>query len=285
MEKQVNGDGDTSLNVPANFRELTVFTSTRPDSPPLTGPDYKTVDGTFYKREADGTLRPVSTKDFVGKTPLERNQDLGREEAEAEAALVDAQLRETREWLRKVEEENELKLRERLNEQRKAQQEHFRKLDIRDDYLPPNLAFGSLPTGKSFRRRKAGDRPGDETDDETGDDDDPSTTEEHGEGAWAENVYGNKISGSHQYPPSASLHHPMYPSATGGPISLSPHKRPTSAKVRAKVASKVAAKIAKWFLLLVVHDLGLVLLCLWVFNQRDSNKEPWKWLGFTEDGV
>ena len=157
----------------------------------------------------------MSTKDFVGKTPLERNQDLGREEAEAEAALVDAQLRETREWLRKVEEENELKLRERLNEQRKAQQEHFRKLvrrvlssvpavamadspdptqqDIRDDYLPPNLAFGSLPTGKSFRRRKAGDRPGDETDDETGDDDDPSTTEEHGEGAWAENVYGNKV--------------------------------------------------------------------------------------------
>ena len=49
--------------------------------------------------------------------------------------------------------------------------------------------------------------------------------------------------------------------------------------------AKVAAKIAKWFLLLVVHDLGLVLLCLWVFNQRDSNKEPWKWLGFTEDGV
>lgn len=51
------------------------------------------------------------------------------------------------------------------------------------------------------------------------------------------------------------------------------------------MASKVAAKIAKWVLLLVVHDLGLVLLCLWVFNQRDSNKEPWKWLGFTEDGV
>ena len=97
--------------------------------------DYKTVDGTFYRREQDGTLRPVSTKDFVGKTPLERSNELDLAEREAEAALVDAQLRETRAWLRQVEEDNETKLRERLNEQRKEQQEHFRKLVSPTDLL------------------------------------------------------------------------------------------------------------------------------------------------------
>ena len=54
--------------------------------------------------------------------------ELDDEQKEAEEALRTAQLQDTRAWLRQVEEENEVKLRERLNEQRKVQQEHFRKL-------------------------------------------------------------------------------------------------------------------------------------------------------------
>ena len=47
---------------------------------------------------------------------------------EASGMLREVQLKQTRAWLRQVEEENEDKLRERLAEQRKVQQEHFRKL-------------------------------------------------------------------------------------------------------------------------------------------------------------
>ena len=59
--------------------------------------------------------------------------ELDDEEREAEEALREAQLKQTRLWLRQVEEENEVKLRERLNEQRKMQQEHFKKLVSRMD--------------------------------------------------------------------------------------------------------------------------------------------------------
>ena len=54
--------------------------------------------------------------------------ELDQEERDAERALREAQLQATRVWLRQVEEENEDKLRERLAEQRKMQQEHFKKL-------------------------------------------------------------------------------------------------------------------------------------------------------------
>ncbi|UPQ96820.1 hypothetical protein HOP50_01g01110 [Chloropicon primus] len=268
MAKQANGVDDTTLNVPANFRELTVFTSTRPDSPPLTGPDYTTVDGQFYKRELDGTLRPVSTKDFVGKTPLERNMELEREEQEAEAALVDAQLMETRAWLRQVEEENELKLRERLQEQRKEQQEHFRKLDIRDDYLPPHLAFGSLPTGQSMLRKRKGEE------EEEEDEEDPSTASESN--AWADTVHNNQIAGT----PVTAMHHEA---AKAG--SLSP-KRAGSSSSKRKGGTTSPGGIALRLFLFILHDIGVVILCLWIFHKtqgKDANKIPWKWFDFTED--
>ena len=70
----------------------------------------------------------IDVKDFVGKTPLERKLEMEDEEMEASGMLREVQLKQTRAWLRQVEEENEDKLRERLAEQRKVQQEHFRKL-------------------------------------------------------------------------------------------------------------------------------------------------------------
>ena len=99
---------------PANFglSELTVFTSTRPDTPP----------------HASVERRAINVKEFVGQTPRERSMELDAEERDAEKALREAQLQATRVWLRQVEEENEDKLRERLAEQRKMQQEHFKKL-------------------------------------------------------------------------------------------------------------------------------------------------------------
>ena len=41
--------------------------------------------------------------------------------------------------------------------------------------------------------------------------------------------------------------------------------------------------ISSWIFALILHDLGLILLCLWIFNRADSNEIPWKWLGFTDE--
>ncbi len=46
--------------------------------------------------------------------------------------------------------------------------------------------------------------------------------------------------------------------------------------------ASLRARLPLWFLVLIIHDIGLVLLCLYCFNHKDSNKIPWSWLSFTE---
>ncbi|UPQ96821.1 hypothetical protein HOP50_01g01120 [Chloropicon primus] len=216
----------------------------RGDSPHLGRQDYGPEDDDEDEVEvmtydSDGSLMPVSAKDVVQETDLEA-----------------ARLEEARAWLRQVEEENELKLRERLQEQRKEQQEHFRKLDIRDDYLPPHLAFGSLPTGQSMLRKRKG-----EEEDDSNQKGSPVAPESNT--SWTEAGRNNQVA------------------ALGGSTEA------TSAKQLGKRKSGTSCwGMTIRLFLLILYTICVVILSLWVFHKtqgKDSNQIPWKWLEFTED--
>ena len=123
------------------------------------------------------------------------------------------------------------------------------------------MAFADLPTGKE-----------DLNDDEESSISAVSTASDPHK--WAENVHDNQIAGTpvHQM-------HSMRPQAVGAGGIPSPKR-----SGRKEASSRWSwSSISTWLFLLVVHDLGLICLCLWIFNRQDSDEIPWKWLGFTDE--